>query len=379
MKHAFSPCSPCRASRLALFLVAVVAFSLTTACGSRPQPRGSAALAATGTVMTPRDRARLEAIAQERAQESAGAGYLIGADDLLQVHVPDLLVPDVQRQLVSSAQSGSILPVVAQAPVFQEGLRVDGTGKISLPLVGEVTAEGKTPGALEAEIASRLTASGILRAPQVSVQVVEYRNRVAAVVGSVERPGLYPLTRPGATIADLLWAAGGPTKEAGRVVEFAAAVKSKGDGDADDPIRIDLESLLHANGIRDRSVDPPARPGDVITLSPAGSVHIEGWVTKPGSYPVTRGLTVSGAVAAAGGKLFPASSRHATMSRVEGSSIQRVIPIDLHAIEAGEEPDLAITDGDVIRVPVSPPLVLPWGIWQLVLNIVRLGGSVAAI
>src|SRR5438094_411681 len=31
-------------------------------------------------------------------------------------------------------------------------------------------------------------------------------NRVAAVVGSVERPGLYPLTRPGATIADLLWA-----------------------------------------------------------------------------------------------------------------------------------------------------------------------------
>src|SRR5439155_15538659 len=116
---------------------------------------------------------------------------------------------------------------------------------------------------------------------RVSVQIAEYRSRVVAVIGSVERPGLYPLTRPPATLADLLWAAGGPAKEAGRAVEFAPAPDSapsapEGAAPVSAPIRADVELLLHAPIDHGQGLNPRVRPGDVITVSPAGSVLVDG-------------------------------------------------------------------------------------------------------
>src|SRR5437762_12745293 len=114
---------------------------------------------------------------------------------------------------------------------------------------------------------------GILRQPRVSVQIVEYRSRVVAVIGSVERPGLYPLTRPRATLADMIWAAGGPAKEAGRVVEFAPAPDSapsapEGAAQVSAPIRVDIELLLHAPVDHGHGRDARGAPGDVITCTP---------------------------------------------------------------------------------------------------------------
>src|SRR5206468_614248 len=244
-----------------------------------------------------------------------------------------------------------------------------------------VRAEGFTPTELEAEIARRLVEAGILRAPQVSVQVAEYRSRVVAVVGSVERPGPYPLTRPRATLADLIWAAGGPTKEAGRVVEFAPAARTapsslQEGAQASAPIRIDLEVLLHATTDHAGGLNPCVRPGDIITVGPAGSVLVDGWVQKPGSYPVTRGLTLSGAVAAAGGDLFPADRSHTTVKRVLGPGEERSFAVDLQAVAEGRAADVPITDGDVVRVPASTLRVIPWGVYSVATALVRVGGSV---
>ena len=252
---------------------------------------------------------------------------------------------------------------------------------MSLPLIGPVHAEGLTPTQLEAEIARRLVKEGILREPQVNVQIAEYRSRVVAVVGSVERPGPYPLTRPRATLADVIWAAGGPNKEAGRVVEFVPAAgtapsPAEDGAQASAPIRVDLEVLLHATADHGGGLNPRVRPGDVITVAPAGSVLVDGWIEKPGSYPVTRGLTLSGAIAAAGGYLFPADRSHATVKRVLGPGEERSFTIDLGAVAQGRAGDVPITDGDVVRVPASTIRLLPWGVYSLARGLVYVGGSV---
>ena len=166
--------------------------------------QGSPAVDA-GDVMSSQDRARLEALATARAKEQSAEGYRMGPDDLLEIRIPDLL--DMQGGApVPRPTPGALGPTAVAAMPASQGLRVNDSGDVTLPLIGAVHAEGLTATELEAEIARRLVKNGILRQPRVSVQIVEYRSRVVAVIGSVERPGLYPLTRPRATLADMIWA-----------------------------------------------------------------------------------------------------------------------------------------------------------------------------
>jgi len=330
--------------------------------------------------MSSQDRTRLEALAAARANGPSDDGYRIGPDDLLDIRIPDVFDGQGAGPVARQAPGTPGPATVAAAPASQ-GLRVNDRGDVTLPFIGSVHAEGLTTTELEAEIARRLVKEGILRQPRVSVQIAEYRSRVVAVIGSVERPGLYPLTRPRATLADMIWAAGGPAKEAGRVVEFAPAPDSapsapEGAAQVSAPIRVDVELLLHAPVDHGQGINARVRPGDVITVSPAGSVLVDGWVQKPGSYPVTRGLTLSGAIAAAGGDMFASDRRHAAVKRTLGPGEERSFTVDLDAVREGRTADVPITDGDVVRVPASTIRVIPWGAYSVIKDLVRVGGSV---
>jgi polysaccharide export outer membrane protein len=330
---------------------------------------------ATVDLTSARDRARLDALVTARSQQRLDEGYRLGPDDLLDIRIPDLLPASTGGAEPRTVAGSSDIPVVAGAPAFQQGLRVSATGEVSIPTVGTIKVTGLTPSGLEREIARRLVAGGILRAPQVNVLVAEYRSNVVAVIGSVERPGLYPVTRPGATLADLVWAAGGPSKESGRMIEFTPG----GEGSSSDrsPLVLDLQALLRQATEGGSLPNPAVRPGDVINLPVAGSVLVDGWVQKPGAYPISRGLTVSGAVAAAGGHSFPADQRRAEVRRVLADGQDRSFNIDLEAVAKGLAPDAPVTDGDVIRLPTSYARVVPWGMWILAKEVIHVGGSVA--
>jgi polysaccharide biosynthesis/export protein len=353
-----------------LAAAALLGCLLLAGCGAARGPAPAAAAAESVGLTGSADRDRLAALVSARTSLGRYEGYRIGADDLLDIRIPDLL--DTADSGLRSWRSpgGS----VEGSPLFDQGVRVAATGDVSLPLIGTVAAEGRTPRELEAEIAQRLIDAGILRAPQVSVSVAEYRSGVVAVIGSVQRPGLYPLTRPGATLFDLVWAAGGPTLDAGRLVDFVPAT-APGESPTP-PIRLDLEALTRESGRPAPTLDPPVVPGDVISIAPAGRVQVDGWVDKPGSYPITRGLTVTGAVAAAGGQLFAADRRQATISRPTGIGGPQRFTVDLDAVGRGEGADLAIIDGDVIHLPAAPARLVPWAVWMVARDLVHIGGSV---
>ena len=85
-------------------------------------------------------------------------------------------------------------------------LPVRSDGRISLPLVGELVAGGRTPRQLEAEIAAKL--KDFVSNPEVTVVVQEIKSQKFNVLGMVSHPGSFPLTKP-MTVIDAIAAAGG--------------------------------------------------------------------------------------------------------------------------------------------------------------------------
>jgi polysaccharide export outer membrane protein len=95
---------------------------------------------------------------------------------------------------------------VWKEPDLTKSIPVRSDGKISLPLVGEMQATGKTPIQLERDISEKL--KGFITAPEVTVIVQQVLSRKFNVLGQVAKPGAYPLTAA-TTIVDALATAGG--------------------------------------------------------------------------------------------------------------------------------------------------------------------------
>ena len=70
--------------------------------------------------------------------------------------------------------------------------QVDGTGFVSVPLVGEIQATGSTVRAFQQELEAQLIEKQLLVSPRVSAEVINFRPYY--ILGEVESPGEYPYT-----------------------------------------------------------------------------------------------------------------------------------------------------------------------------------------
>jgi polysaccharide export outer membrane protein len=91
-------------------------------------------------------------------------------------------------------------------------LRIDGSGAISYPLLGELRVEGLTSDGLERLVTERLKGPYLVD-PRVSVSIEQYREFF--ILGQVNRPGSYPYL-PGLTVRKAISIAGGFTEIAAR-------------------------------------------------------------------------------------------------------------------------------------------------------------------
>jgi polysaccharide export outer membrane protein len=100
-------------------------------------------------------------------------------------------------------------------------IQVDNSGKILLPLIGSVTAAGRTAPELSNDIAGMLRGR-YLQAPQVAVWVTDAQSQKVTVDGSVNQPGVYALSGPSTLMQALAMAKGPDMKFANlsRVVVF---------------------------------------------------------------------------------------------------------------------------------------------------------------
>jgi polysaccharide export outer membrane protein len=92
-------------------------------------------------------------------------------------------------------------------------VRVRADGRIALPIIGEVEARGKRPGALRSEVEARF--KEYIVAPNVTLNIDETQPVHIAVLGEVAHPGVFPLDA-NARLADAIALSGGVTEYASR-------------------------------------------------------------------------------------------------------------------------------------------------------------------
>jgi polysaccharide export outer membrane protein len=74
---------------------------------------------------------------------------------------------------------------------LNKSVQVNSGGTITLPLIRQVRAAGRTQAELERDIASRLSQT-YLQNPQVTVGIKEYNSQRITVDGAVQKPGIFP-------------------------------------------------------------------------------------------------------------------------------------------------------------------------------------------
>ena len=333
---------------------------------------------------------RLQELEAKRENDSFSTDFGIGPGDVLEISVPD----------------------VDEGKKREE--RVSPQGTIELPMAGSLQVSGLS----EPQLHDALTKaySKYIKDPQVDVFVKTFSSRQVAVVGMVNKPGLYTLNRRNESILDLIGQAGGMSDQAGSSIDFipgsghqnasvfsqsvpslessaqphaggnvtattATVAQQRIQVSAEQP---DTKAAAHWQGSGNvipaaltQGTDPisinvtggnqsdlavPVRPGDVIMVPARGQVLVQGWVANPGAYPITPGMTALGAVTAAGGEMY---SSAAEVLRAAPGGEKTKLPVDLSEVEKGEAADVQVQSGDVVIVQRTVLGAVPYSLYFL--------------
>lgn len=227
-------------------------------------------------------------------------------------------------------------------------VRVNGEGYITMPLVGPVKVAGLTAQEIERRLAE-LYGSQYLRNPQITVHVKEFHHQRVAVTGAVEKPGSYEIIGP-RTLLEVLALAGGfsskPKSEAGDVIHVIRKAKAGVPGSGQTLV-IDLKRLISGQA---PELNVLIEAGDVVHVPFAGTAYVLGGVKKPGNVLVKDRLTVSQAIAMAGGIDPLLGTKQIIIMRFDPQGQPIRIETNLNDITSLREPDLPVQENDVIVV-----------------------------
>jgi polysaccharide biosynthesis/export protein len=272
--------------------------------------------------------------AQESAPpvQTSGEGFVTG--DLLMVHMYDF--PDIP---------GGV------------SVRVGADGTVHVPYAGTLQAAGKSPDELQVEISDALRARGIVKDPNVTIDVQSAVGMQVTVLGQVVAPHGVPLFGP-APISYILSQVSGLNGLAAHHLTILHK-------DNEPPTSLDYEPESPSPAVLHTLV----RPGDILHVASRGVFFVSGEVSRPGIYTiggvlslgqasaasgmdVVKQMTLQEALAQAGGITSIAARSQMRIIRTVDGKREEII-VDQVKLYKGEIADPIIHPNDIIYVPSS--------------------------
>jgi protein involved in polysaccharide export with SLBB domain len=141
--------------------------------------------------------------------------------------------------------------------------RIDGSGEINVPLLGQLKIAGLTPSEAQALIAARYVKEEIFIHPEVAISIVEYGPKEVMVLGQVSKQGkqVFPPEAASISIVEAITSAGGLTRIA--------------KGDAVRITRKDQQGVEQSFTVNvDKLIDGRATRADAFLLQPGDIVFV---------------------------------------------------------------------------------------------------------
>ncbi|MDT8410267.1 MAG: polysaccharide biosynthesis/export family protein [Wenzhouxiangellaceae bacterium] len=247
--------------------------------------------------------------------------------------------------------------------------RIDGMGRVSLPLIGEAEVSGYTLKETE-DLLARRYGEEYLRNPQISISVMEFRSQQFTAVGAVSQPRVYNTQRK-ITLIEALAMAGGLSENAGPYVYLSDRIRNPETGQLGTrSLAIALDDLTQGQPEMNVVLGESA----LVNVPRAGSIFVEGAVERPGVYQQRGATTVLKAITMAGGLSFEAKRNNIAVLRrdaVTGEWKQQVVAME--DIRESPNADITLGDGDIVLVD-NGPIKTAWvGMWSGLGRIVMLG------
>jgi len=212
---------------------------------------------------------------------------------------------------------------------------------ISFPLIGLVKIGGMSTFAAEKRIAGLLEKGGFIKKPQVNILVTQFQSKLVSVLGSVYKPGRYPLERT-TNLADLLALVGGVTPDGSDLVTVTNATGKT---------EYDLQKIVgKADGLKSIILSG----GEVVYVH-SRDISVMGQVLRPGKYAVVGGVrTVADFLSVAGG-IAPTGSDTVTVTTIRDGKINRFdVDVDSLFRTGDNTANIELASGDSIYVAHAP-------------------------
>lgn len=195
--------------------------------------------------------------------------------------------------------------------------------------------------------------------PQVSVRITERLSRQPATVFGAVRQATRVEMKRKVRLNELMAVSGGFTERAAGTIQIlhteplmCPEAGEEAEAAPIDGTRIPL-SIVKIADLRagKPEANPVIRPGDYVLVTEAEPVYITGAVMSPGGLYLRDQLTLSRAVAMAGGVRKEAKQNDVRIYRlVPGSNNQEMIHVDLAAIKKNQKEDIILQPYDTIEV-----------------------------
>jgi len=297
---------------------------------------------AKGSAANPAPTGSPEAVIPKQASDENQ--YLIGFQDILDIQVmrhPDL----VQRVAVGS------------------------TGTITLFRMPEpIVAVCKTANQLAKDIAKAYVDAKYLRDPQINVMVAEQKSQSFAVIGAVEKPGNYFISRR-VHLLELLAYAGGPSKESGtRIIVARAGSNSscKEPSIADDNLQV---MDFKIRDVQEGKQTLWMQAGDVVSVLDADIVYMYGSLNKQGALKIRDTITLTQAIASAEGlKPTAKTDKVRVLRQVPGKTDREEFIYDLAQISKGKIKDPYLEPNDIVAISQDATKTILRGITETLKN-----------